>query len=223
MGVLFVPSLNEKRLIFVNNINRDEALAVIENFNQRVLASRKVKTAVNATSELYKEYQFFDTEAKPDFSAGLTEFLAQSSVPQTRGLRCSFVDKNGIVVGTTVVYNQNWATVGFVDETIPETIVNSLDVENNESEEEEEDDTLWEEEEYIFGANCHEGSAVDETKTADSKESPKVEVDLLAEAEQVLEQFSKKWEEVSTKAVTKTIEVGEEFISNLKKLLNSSK
>lgn len=124
MGILLLPSLEEKRSIRVENLSETEARGFIKDFDSRVVASRNIKNPSSTALDSVIVYQLLEDLQDYDLDE-IVEDLAESDVPQTRGLRAVFVDDttDTILVGTTVVYSRNWATVNFLDTTIPSTIL----------------------------------------------------------------------------------------------------
>lgn len=124
MGILLLPSLEEKRHIRLENISQTEAEMFIKNLEDRVKASRSLKTPKDTIGDAFKSYRLLNN--LPDFDIeDILETVAESQVPQHRGIRAAFVDEDTdtILVGTTVVYSANWAMVGFDDSTIDQTIL----------------------------------------------------------------------------------------------------
>lgn len=119
MGLLLLPSLEEKRHIRMENISKDEAILFINDFETRVKASRKLKTPSVQIDDAFKVYKLLDDDADY-FVDDLADYLGESNVPQHRGIRAVFIDEdtNDIIVGTTVVYSASWAMVGFDDMTV---------------------------------------------------------------------------------------------------------
>ena len=120
MGILFLPSLIEKKFIEISNVTLEEATEFIKNLTTRVTAHHKIKNAGTALNEpiLFSgilEDLDYDLVEMEDIS--LVIRIANTS--GTRGARAVFVDEHGtFAVGTTVIYNRNWATIGFDDNTI---------------------------------------------------------------------------------------------------------
>lgn len=129
MGIMLLPSLEEKRLIRLDDISQTEAELFMKNFEDRVVASRQLKTPSATINDAYQVYRLVDNLEDYDIDEMLHE-LADSVVPRQRGLRAVFVDveSNTIVVGTTIVYSANWAMIHVDDAGIAETI---LDYDDN--------------------------------------------------------------------------------------------
>lgn len=124
MGLLLLPSLEEKRHIRLENLSQAEAEQFIRDLETRVVASRRLSTPKTTIVDSFKTYQLIDDLNSLDIEE-LAEELAESTVPQHRGIRAVFVDEDTdtILVGTTVVYSANWAMIGFDDETLADTIL----------------------------------------------------------------------------------------------------
>ncbi|QDJ96552.1 hypothetical protein Xoosp13_366 [Xanthomonas phage Xoo-sp13] len=130
-GVLLIPSLQDQtRFITITDLSRDEAAAFIKEFTARVKAERKIKNtpAKNQTVDDFIEYNL--VEGLDSFLIDdVFDLLKTSTVVGARGNRAVFLDEDSdtILVGSTVVYNKNWAMVGFVDDTIVDTLLNIED------------------------------------------------------------------------------------------------
>lgn len=127
LGVLLVPSLETHgRFLAIHDISVDEAKVLARDFTNHVVSNRKTKN-YDATIDVVDDIEFFHNIV--DFSqmqiaddsdaAALENELQALKVSNTRGvrgLRAVFVSKAGIIgVGTTVVYNPNWATKNYSD------------------------------------------------------------------------------------------------------------
>ena len=125
LGVLLLPSLHEDRHIIIENLNESEATAFIDTFTLGVLSNRKLSTPKKQIPDTYQTYNLLDDEEEYFDHLEMAEELAISTVPKHRGRRAVFInyDTNGIIVGTAVVYNKNWAMIGFDDDTLPESIL----------------------------------------------------------------------------------------------------
>lgn len=124
MGILLLPSLEEKRHIRMENISQTEAELFIKDLEARVKTSRNLKTPKDTIADSFKSYRLLNDLADFDIEA-ILETVAESDVPQHRGIRAAFIDEetDTILVGTTVVYSANWAMVGFDDETVADNIL----------------------------------------------------------------------------------------------------
>lgn len=125
MGILLLPSLEEKRHIRLENISQTEAELFIKDLEVRVKASRSLKTPKDTIADSFKSYRLLLNLADDFDIEEILETIAESDVPQHRGIRAVFVDEetDTILVGTTVVYSANWAMVGFDDETVADKIL----------------------------------------------------------------------------------------------------
>lgn len=125
MGILLLPSLEEKRHIRLENISQTEAELFIKDLEVRVKASRSLKTPKDTIADSFKSYRLLLNLADDFDIEEILETIAESDVPQHRGIRAVFIDEetDTILVGTTVVYSANWAMVGFDDETIADKIL----------------------------------------------------------------------------------------------------
>jgi acyl carrier protein len=136
LGVLHMPSLEDHdRMITTVNISIKEAKEVMKEFALKVEDRRKIKYYKDNTdmdtehSEWF--YNFFDKDKIRDFSRNVDveQFsadlngLATSDIPTYRGKRPLFIGDDVIAVGTTVIYNQNWATINFPDNTVMGKII----------------------------------------------------------------------------------------------------
>lgn len=131
-AMLFLPSLtNHGEFINVGPVHQDEAMDFISNFNMRVGASRKIKFNDESTSDSVEEFKG-NLNLKALVEEGslgdLVEALTKSNIPGKRGLRAVYVDveNDTILVGTTVVYNANWAMLGVEDATILPALLDAV-------------------------------------------------------------------------------------------------
>lgn len=121
MGTLYLPSLKEKKFLVMHNVSEEEAIEFIDDFSEKVKNNRKIKNVGSHASnfELFKNI-INDAAVDPDFFA--TEIFDMLSVSDARGIRGSraiFAEEDGTFgVGTAVIYNQNWASINFSDNTI---------------------------------------------------------------------------------------------------------
>lgn len=146
---LLLPSLEEKRFIHAATVSQSEACVFAKRFTDDVKASRKLKAA--ADDDEYDNITFYSnhvdlsivavsednvrmgTADSGDYEVlqnliEAIQSLAVSDVQGVRGARVVFVDPktNTVGVGTTVVYNKNWATLNFEDDNILELIKNTF-------------------------------------------------------------------------------------------------
>ena len=124
MGTLFLPSLTEKKFHKISDVTLEEATNFMKDFTQRIVANHKIKNTGNATHEPTVYHGLIDLDS---FDESIAEDIASSikiaNTPGVRGARAVYVEENGtFAVGTTVVYNRNWATIGFDDDTILDTL-----------------------------------------------------------------------------------------------------
>jgi len=142
---LLLPSLEEKRFINISLVSQAEAIRFTQKFTDDVKASRKLKAADDSgvDDDIIFYSNFFDLSvladhvnhlknglsSETDISMTLTlleamHSLAVSEVRGVRGARAIFInpETNTVGVGTTVVYNKNWATLNFEDDNILQLI-----------------------------------------------------------------------------------------------------
>lgn len=146
---LLLPSLEEKRFINISVVSQAEASAFAKRFTDDVKASRKLKAA--ADDDEYDDITFYSNHvdldsltdsvdrikagfaSESDIEASISLIqamgsLAVSEVRGVRGARAIFVnpETNTVGVGTTVVYNRNWATLNFEDVNMVQLIQNTF-------------------------------------------------------------------------------------------------
>ena len=132
MYKLYLPSLDTRnKVITVDNLSKTEAEAFLNYFDYSV--SQKRKLGLNPTRDygIPSLVQYFtgsiDLQALDDDGEldNLVENLMTSRIPQKRGRRAVLIDaeKGEIGVGTTVVYNQNWAMKGVQDDSISQALL----------------------------------------------------------------------------------------------------
>lgn len=121
MGTLFLPALKQKKFHTVTDVTLEEATQFIKDFTASVKANHKIKNIGTAVSEPILFNGIIDNSfgfAIEDAEV-IADILKLANTPGTRGARAVFVDEEGnFALGTTVSYNQNWATIGFDDDTI---------------------------------------------------------------------------------------------------------
>lgn len=142
--ILFLPSLeNDDDFITVANVSRYEAEAYIQAFDSLVESKRRLKSNPDAATESMdvlsgnlKLGQFAITD--PDSLGLMLETLSKSNIKGFRGRRAVYLDPNTdtVAVGTTVVYNRNWATKGVSDPSILSTVLNFVEGLDEEEDEE---------------------------------------------------------------------------------------
>jgi acyl carrier protein len=137
-GILVIPSLEEHgRLIISQPVSIAEAKILVNEFNDRVFNSRKIKDGNPDSDDLADDnIEFFHNVIRfdqlnqgTDFDAmdAELEALNNCQVPKTRGFRATFISPTTIGIGTTVIYNKNWATVNFSDPTMYDQLKNIAD------------------------------------------------------------------------------------------------
>jgi hypothetical protein len=129
---LFLPSLVSDDFIVVANVTREEAEAYVGFFDKMVSEKRKLKSNPSAVIGSFNDINgkldlvaLLDDESLPD----LVESLSVSSLSGQRGRRAVFLDieNDDIGVGTTVIYNANWATQGVGDPTLLGTVLDAVE------------------------------------------------------------------------------------------------
>lgn len=129
--MLFLPSLSSEDYITIANIPQDEAEDYVEFFDSKVEENRRMKPNQLGSGELLEEFKGNLNLAAlvEDESLGeLVTALSTSNIPGQRGRRAVFVDveNDTIAVGTTVVYNRNWAMKGVSDQSVLTTVLNAV-------------------------------------------------------------------------------------------------
>lgn len=125
MGTLFLPSLTEKKFHVVSDVTLAEASTFMQDFTNHVADNRKTKNNGATCAEPIVFTNIIDFDDLLYFEPeDLANSLNIAKTPGTRGARAVFVDADNDVfaVGTTVVYNKNWATLNFDDDTIIENL-----------------------------------------------------------------------------------------------------
>lgn len=133
LGILILPSLeNHGRLIDIRSISISEANHFLNNFNTDVLKLRKCKIAntydstddINHMEFYHNVINLSQLKSNTDFASmnSDVEELTKSTIPKTRGIRALFVSPTVVGIGTTVIYNKNWATTNFSDHTVYDRI-----------------------------------------------------------------------------------------------------
>jgi hypothetical protein len=127
---MFIPSLLSNDFITVMNVQKSEADELAAFFTTQTEGSRKIKDNPDAIPE-HLEYLSGNLNLKTLVEDGgledLVETLSVSDLRGKRGRRALFLDveNNVIGVGTTVVYNQNWAITGVADPTVMNTVLSA--------------------------------------------------------------------------------------------------
>lgn len=127
LGMLSLPSLEDDvRCLEINDVSFSEAKELISQFTAKVLRERpKLKTA--SDEEAFIAYENFIDDNDENLMPGeIVSRLDRSEIPGSRGRRAVYSSYNGehILVGTTVVYNKNWATLGVVDPNVVNVLNN---------------------------------------------------------------------------------------------------
>lgn len=132
-ATLFLPSLSKhKESIIIANLNKSEAEVFLDFWETQVVASRKLQVSpANPTGEDIPAMEYFKGSINFDSidQAGeletFLEKLETSDIKKYRGLRPLFVDyeNNEVGVGTTVIYNPNWATQKVSDPSVVATLL----------------------------------------------------------------------------------------------------
>jgi hypothetical protein len=147
LGTLSLPQLGEcGNPIIINNICREDAEGLIKNLTERVKTSRKLKNYTAGVEDAFFEVNAIgsNTHFNSHDEDYIIELLAESNIPTLRGERAVFFEYDKFVngepaaflIGTTVIYNANWATLGVLDL----SVVDLLDRETYDEEEEDEDE-----------------------------------------------------------------------------------
>lgn len=124
MGILRIPSLEEKRSIVIENISQSEAEYFILDFEGRVRTNRSLKAQNDSVVDSFITYRLLEDLYSYDV-VDIIDTLVISETPGARGLRAVFIEEEDdtILVGTTVVYSRNWAAVGVNDKSLAQTIL----------------------------------------------------------------------------------------------------
>lgn len=123
MGYLVLPSTLHNQFHTINGIDQAEAEQFIADFTARIVASRKIKA--ESLDDEFITYRLVDN-LSDYYLPDIAKLLRRSTASGTRGNRAVFIDESTdtILVGTTVIYSINWATTGFVDDSIPSILLN---------------------------------------------------------------------------------------------------
>lgn len=148
-GTLFLPSLDSQgNGLTIEEITRNEAVKFINFFTSRVESERKLKTCNGAVDDTYFIVNIHNSIFDNTFNNDeIIDVLNESSVRGFRGYRAVFVPNTSeditaeIIVGTAVVYNKNWATLGIVDTSVVDTLEQFIGVDQEES---ADDENGWE-------------------------------------------------------------------------------
>lgn len=130
--MLFLPSLRvNDDIITIANVCQDEASSFVKHFDSEVTGNRKLKANASATADHWDVLSgnLNLLALVDDESLGqLVERLSKSDIVGSRGRRAVFVDVENdvLAVGTTVVYNQNWAMLGVSDPSVMTTVLEAV-------------------------------------------------------------------------------------------------
>lgn len=129
--VLFLPSLSADEFTTITNVTAEEATAFVAFFDTQVEAKRKLKHNTDGTGELLEEFKGnlnLEALVEDETLSDLIEVLSVSTIVGQRGRRAVFLDieNDTIAVGTTVIYNQNWAMRGVTDPSILTTVLEAV-------------------------------------------------------------------------------------------------
>lgn len=150
MGTLLLPSLSTHgETVLIHGVTKSEAADYLERWDERVSNERRIghnDEEIDSSMEFYSGLNF-ERLSEAEVIEDLVGFLSTSRIAKKRGLRAVWLDEDAgeIGVGTTVVYNRNWAMNGVADETIVDSLLRAaaeasavLDEPEVEEEEEEE-------------------------------------------------------------------------------------
>jgi len=153
VGILWMPSLEwHGRLFKIEGVTMAEAIEHMNDYAVKATKKRKTKE-FKPTGPDFQHSEFFvnviNTDSFPQevlddpryFNKDIMSMM-ESMVPQTRGLRPLFLAHNVIGIGTTVVYNKNWATLHFEDTTALDRL---LHIQDKYEEVEDEEESSYEE------------------------------------------------------------------------------
>lgn len=128
MGHLYLPSFEEKKFVKIGPLNQTEADAYCRFFVEKIKETKKVVDHGSTDSDMiyfgnFNEVQnLIDIVEMGDDNGNDVEFsivtlLGTSKTKNVRGIRPVYIDiyENLIGIGSTVIYNKNWATIGFDD------------------------------------------------------------------------------------------------------------
>mgnify|MGYP001052966966 CR=1 FL=1 len=118
-GTLFLPTDTRDNFIVIDGITPLQALNFVNVETKRIVDSKKIKN--NSNKVVDDDHMIFVTIANNNEELFLQFWslskLEYSDTPKIRGDRAIYFNEtSGIVgMGTTVIYNRNWATIGFDD------------------------------------------------------------------------------------------------------------
>lgn len=135
-GILLLPSL-EKHGTFITifPVSVNEAMRFVEDYDHMVLCTRKVADFSDISADVSHDLlEFLEFDASNNRSHFVLAHVVEdelkvSKIPGARGLRPVYInmDENFIGYGTTVIYNENRAMKGVLDQTIAAKLVEHLD------------------------------------------------------------------------------------------------
>lgn len=153
MGIVVIPTVIGNRTNIIYEATLDDAFVYASNFTKNIKETRRriidlaqidtelvvygnqfklhptVQAAIedNNISNLYSPEEILILISEKFDSEFLT-YLSKSTTPKTRGNRIFYIELNKDIltfaVGTTVVYNENHATVNHMDDSVYETFEN---------------------------------------------------------------------------------------------------
>lgn len=155
LGILSLPQLGSRgNALVIRDISRQDAEGLIKNLAERVKTSRKLKNYADAVEDAFFEVNVIgsDTHFNSHDEEYVIGLLAESKIPTLRGERAVFFEYDKFIdgesaaflIGTSVIYNANWATLGVLDL----SVVDLLERETYDESEEEEEDFDGEDEDY---------------------------------------------------------------------------
>ena len=129
---LFLPSIESEDFLVVANVSREEATAYAGLFSTLVESKRRMKNNDNAVDDVFTEITGnlnLISLVNDESLALLVEDLSLSKLKGQRGRRAVFVDieNDYIGVGTTVIYNANWAMKGVADPSLLGTVLDAVE------------------------------------------------------------------------------------------------
>ena len=140
--ILFLPKTARDEFITIEGLTLEQAKGFINVETTRMIKSMKIAwihteikdqihtdpNSVNHFSILsFPQLDIVDNDADDYISTHVTDWRL-SATPKTRGNRAVFIDndKSVILIGTTIIYNHNWITVGYEDENLLDSITREL-------------------------------------------------------------------------------------------------
>lgn len=113
-------------------MTKDEAIELLSDFKARVDTKRTIKRSQPLTDDVLDALDGSNLDLKGMVEDNSLEpllvSLGRSEIPGFRGRRAVFIDvENDIIgVGTTVIYNENWASHGIVDPSVAATVLGAV-------------------------------------------------------------------------------------------------